>query len=176
MIQHFIQHLAALSPSSSELKARGYSDRLVDYRLKMYNPEIRLRADNDRYSDLISELFALYDPSFIRFGDFHFLKELSLADDGLVVFCQSSGTYLGYKCATCEIEERDFDTGDTIRICAKSPEAFLEALLVLMEFYSTRLKSPDPITAELKDEFFNRIMAAAGTNEGATFWRYFIEW
>lgn len=176
MLDNFLKRLAALEPSADTLLSKGYTNDHFEFILKGYSLPVRPKGKAADDGDLISELFKLYDPSYIQFGDFHFLAHLELADDGLVVFCQSSGTYLGYKCATCEIEERDFDTGETIRICAKSPETFLEALLVLMEFYSTRLESQAPITAELKDDFFNRIMAASGTYEGASFWRYFIEW
>lgn len=170
--KNFVDSLKKMLPSSEYLYA-NYELDYIEQRIKkrfMMPLKNTLPSTNNPIIDLINN----YNILFLSFSDYSFLEEIEEID-GIQVFCQSSGTYLGFKNSDSKIIEYDRDDNNLIDYCADNAEAFLKAVLVLSKHYADIVDGKiDRKDKSVNKEYIQLCCEAAGSIKYEAFYKGII--
>ena len=171
----FIKRLKEISPKRASLVGEGFEGRHLDVILSCYNLPIKDTNSANLNDSTIINLSNRYDVSFIRFGDYAFEKEVITLEDGSIVFCTSSGTYLFIEHLNGEVMELDKDDDSLIQYCALNEACFLDSLLYILELESIKLQGEFSNNwQEVLANLYAKAIEASGGNKYKMFLKQFF--
>ena len=137
----FVNVLLQLAPSIEELKKHGLTDDFISQFIESYKCYPKDGSKNIYTNDELLMLLQSYDCSKIEIGIVSFLNEIIETED----YFEIGGVeqdILAINKITLEVEVLDHEaTGHTIWSCASNSMNFLQAILSVADFFSSKLKA-----------------------------------
>lgn len=173
-IENFINGLEELKASNSELP---------NFVLEMFTIEEKKHSKEhlifNKELMLLEELILNYSMNNISFADYGLNSQLEEINEDLIGFATSSHSVLGFssKKNDQEIYEYDRENLTPLYPVALNQEAFLNAILVLMEMYSKKYSEPSiEKKKEFEKVFFPLVVEKAGGDKYSNFFKHVIFW
>jgi hypothetical protein len=170
----FVNNLEKIKPSSNDVP----KSILRNYIIKERHPDKKDLNFNPQKS-LLEELMIHYTMEKIDFGDFRFNIELEDINGEITGFATGSHSKLIFFKDKEFQELYEYDRYSLIPLepVSINQESFLNALSLLMEFYSQKFDEPSMIKKQKIDEYyFPLIVEKAGGDKYSTFFKNIIFW
>jgi hypothetical protein len=140
----FVQRLSTLAPSRESLQRFGLSEQEIVSWMKGFRARRKKRVSESRFSDALLHLVDVYDASSVEIGMVCLARNVTRERDAYLVG-QVEADELLVDPSTFEVRCEEFGApGHVLWHCAADGGKFLDAMIMVAEFYSTATVDVDP--------------------------------